>query len=491
MKKLLLLLFIVNCQLSAVNSFAQTNVSGGIFANTTWTLANSPYIVTDTVVVFPGYTLTIEPGVVVKFDTHVQLEIRQGQLIANGTITDSITFTSNATSPYPGVYEGVFVNGGTMTSQVKYCNFLYAAEALRIITPMVTGVTIKHCRVMYNIFGIGTTSPNGLIDSCEIRYNTGMGESSTYNVTHCNISNNYQGVQDGFYVANCTIDSNSYVGVYMNTGTVTNCKFRHDSIGLFNGNPLTVTNCVFTHNDFGIVPSNSTNINHSIIDSNQIGILNGRYGFSFNPHVQNETVSDCEIKYNGIGIYHNPCDNCSSQPPNNTITRNDIENDSIGILLFFRDSIYCNRICNNTAYALKYVGAANTNCVVHNYWCTPDSASTEAMIFDAHDNPSSGIISFMPIDSACSPISTSINENTGNNLPFIIYPNPAHSTFTISLNELKESAELKMYDMTGREVFTTTLNSKLQTLNPNLSNGIYLVRVKEGQKVWQEKLVVE
>jgi len=47
---------------------AQTNVHGGIYNNTTWTLANSPYVVTDTIVVFPGVTLTIEPGVTVKFE---------------------------------------------------------------------------------------------------------------------------------------------------------------------------------------------------------------------------------------------------------------------------------------------------------------------------------------------------------------------------------------------------------------------------------------
>ena len=55
---------------------SQTNVSGGIYSNTTWTFANSPYIVIDTVVVFPNVTLTIEPGVIVKFAKNTVWEIR-------------------------------------------------------------------------------------------------------------------------------------------------------------------------------------------------------------------------------------------------------------------------------------------------------------------------------------------------------------------------------------------------------------------------------
>ncbi|NBU46564.1 MAG: hypothetical protein EBS34_03810, partial [Flavobacteriales bacterium] len=73
-------------------SFGQTNVSGGIYQNTTWNLAGSPYIVTSSIVVFPGNTLTIEPGVEVfvtpdySFNTGNlrYIEIR-GNLIALGT----------------------------------------------------------------------------------------------------------------------------------------------------------------------------------------------------------------------------------------------------------------------------------------------------------------------------------------------------------------------------------------------------------------------
>ena len=44
-----------------------TDVSGVISSNTTWTLANSPYLATGYVTVNAGVTLTIEPGTVVKF----------------------------------------------------------------------------------------------------------------------------------------------------------------------------------------------------------------------------------------------------------------------------------------------------------------------------------------------------------------------------------------------------------------------------------------
>jgi len=45
---------------------AATNVSGTISTNTTWTAANSPYVMTGNVTVNAGVTLTIEPGVTVQ-----------------------------------------------------------------------------------------------------------------------------------------------------------------------------------------------------------------------------------------------------------------------------------------------------------------------------------------------------------------------------------------------------------------------------------------
>ena len=74
-----------------------THVGGTIDTDTTWTLANSPYVVDSDVTVAAGVTLTVEAGVVVKFDTDTgtgdQLIIH-GTLLAQGTSGNEIYFTS-------------------------------------------------------------------------------------------------------------------------------------------------------------------------------------------------------------------------------------------------------------------------------------------------------------------------------------------------------------------------------------------------------------
>ena len=70
-----------------------TQVSGTISVNTTWSLANSPYLVTGDIIVNAGVTLTIEPGVVVKFNAGRNLTVN-GILNAVGTVDQRIIFTS-------------------------------------------------------------------------------------------------------------------------------------------------------------------------------------------------------------------------------------------------------------------------------------------------------------------------------------------------------------------------------------------------------------
>lgn len=117
-----------------------THVSGTISANTTWTLAGSPYVLDGNVNVAAGATLAIDPGVVVKLSGIYRTLFVNGTLKALGTESQPIVFTSiqddsvggdsngdgAATSPAPGQWgQIVFQAGGA--HELRHVRVRYGA----------------------------------------------------------------------------------------------------------------------------------------------------------------------------------------------------------------------------------------------------------------------------------------------------------------------------------------------------------------------------
>ena len=76
-------------------------LAGPISVHTTLTAAGSPYLVTGNLRVNQGVQLTIKPGVLVRFDAGLALRV-EGTLVARGTASQPITFTSSAGAPTAG-----------------------------------------------------------------------------------------------------------------------------------------------------------------------------------------------------------------------------------------------------------------------------------------------------------------------------------------------------------------------------------------------------
>ncbi len=104
---------------------AATNVSGAITANTTWTAANSPYVVTGNVTVSAAATLTIEPGVVVQFGNGLGLSVA-GRLLAEGDPGQRILFTraSGATS-----WTRLDFTANALESRIAFADIEYATSS--------------------------------------------------------------------------------------------------------------------------------------------------------------------------------------------------------------------------------------------------------------------------------------------------------------------------------------------------------------------------
>lgn len=164
-----------------------TYIGGLISTDTTLTLLNSPYIINWNTMVEKGVTLTIEPGVEVRFEDFYYLQI-EGKLVAQGTKDDMIVFTSNKTSPAPGDWNAIrFMDNCDNGSSIEYCKIEYSGGSFA------WGSAI-------NIEGGIPSITNNYITKCE----GGICLSS---------EDPYQGT---FYAINNTIKNNAGRGITIN-----------------------------------------------------------------------------------------------------------------------------------------------------------------------------------------------------------------------------------------------------------------------------------
>lgn len=411
----------------------QTTVSGGIYANTTWTRLNSPYIA-DTVVVFPNVTLTIEPGVVVIVNGN--LEIRQASLIAEGTITDSITFIG--TLP-------ITTWGDTLLSSIVLFNNALSSR-------------LRYCNIKDNTMG------NFVSFGIQARMNSSADSLSIQNSYFTNTGTGLGFINGAITIDSCLFEEN-ITAIEQATGTISNSIFRVNETALSNLTSANVQNC--------IIDSNST-----------IGIRVSEGG-------NGSIVANCQIEHNAIGL---ECNSNFSSFVGNQIHNNIIEANDIGIQIksyASLDSIYCNRICNNTTYNLKLKTSFN-RIAANNYWCTNDSLAIANSIYDGYDNPSSGLLNFMPIDTVNCYLTIGILDFETQLFPFTIYPNPASDYLVVELPENHSKVEINIFNLIGD--LESSLTSGREIINIDIShlkNGAYVIQINSEDGISRQKLIKE
>lgn len=108
-----------------------TTISDNITESTTWGKGNT-YIIDGTVRVGGSQTvvITIEPGAIIKFNEGATLDIAYSEdeyatIIAKGTSSDPIIFTSNSPSPSAGDWKSINFYNGAINCEFENCSFEY------------------------------------------------------------------------------------------------------------------------------------------------------------------------------------------------------------------------------------------------------------------------------------------------------------------------------------------------------------------------------
>ena len=129
-----------------------TQISSDITQDTVWTKASSPYIVTTTVDIYQNITLSIEPGVVIKFRNETGLRVG-GNLLVNGTQSEPVLFGPETAQSVPS-WKGLDLEYIDMnTVRIKHAEFTGATSAIDAGTyPIVNKnpVIIDHVRFANN-----------------------------------------------------------------------------------------------------------------------------------------------------------------------------------------------------------------------------------------------------------------------------------------------------------------------------------------------------
>jgi hypothetical protein len=415
---------------------AQTNVSGNITTNTTWTKAASPYIISSNILISSGVTLTLQPGTIVKFNENYGFTIN-GELISNGNSSDSVYFISNSPSKN---WKGITFTSSSISSNVdvldnyisgsiiSYTSISSASSINGAIYTVNNSLLVKNSSIFNNTAnGInfsydGSFSFNKIIvKDSKIVANIGNGISfdgyrmnGTFKVINNTISNNSgNGITTGGgdgggshinYFTNNTIKNNGGTGIIANAnGTQTiNYNLIYGNLnGIYsrgNGTYSIIKNQIISNLGYGLNCIYTTHIiNNNIVVNNKGGLLfsqGGDYTVNNNLFINNNYF----VKSNGswsssINIFNNMVAKNASTSEN-LISTFQPESGTPSYKVNNNNIIY-----NNYKYLIFNERNVTSNNIdaKNNFWGTTATADVQNLVYDFNINSNKSSVDITPI----------------------------------------------------------------------------------------------
>ncbi|MCF8424421.1 MAG: T9SS type A sorting domain-containing protein [Bacteroidia bacterium] len=503
---------------------ATTQTISGSITSQTWSPSNT-YLLTGTVAVASGNTLTILPGTVIRGDKNSKacLIITKGaQINAQGTVTSPIVFTSNETSRNPADWGGVVLLGnGIVNTACSTCPTnpnTNNIEGFATVFPEIayggnnnaeSSGTMSYCRIEFAGVALSTTA------NSELNSLTMGGVGSGTKIDHIQVS---FGGDDGFEWFGGAVDAKYLISFRtldddfdtdyghagrVQFGLIVRDKDISDVAGDSNGfesdnsggtglNRLPVTKTIFS--------------NITCIGPKRDGTVALPVGEKFERAIFTRRNTAISI-HNSIMVGWEKGWHVSGTPAFDNYNAN-TNLDSLGLVQ--------NTIIASNLFPKFVHDAGGANATWYNAYAGINSIDTTKSVaqiafvnafptelydpsdfrLTANSTASNGASFSGPqFSGQVTGVKSIVNENLKS---FVIYPNPANQSTSISFNIIeKNKVTTNVYDVLGNVVSTLSQSNDFEKGNntiiintSNLSSGIYYISLDVNGAKETKKLII-
>jgi len=138
-----------------------------------------------------------------------------------------------------------------------------------------------------------------------------------------------------------------------------------------------------------------------------------------------------------------------------------------------------------------YNNTPGTIMAENNYWGTMDPDSVEAHIFHQPDDPSLGLVDYLPLFDIYTGLKKPKNLNP--NLITAVFPNPASEKLFIRINEYnaKLPYSIQLFSPSGKKVYSTISEiSFFEIPIDKFEDGVYFLNVVQDQFMDSRKIII-
>lgn len=288
--------------LCAGTAAAQTHVGGFINSDTRWMAQDGPFIVGSNIFVSNDATLTIDPGAEVQFGSNSGITIVAGELVARGTESEKITFTSFFNnSPWTNIK----FNDGTFNTVLGDSGNYISGSIIEYAIIEKGGLS----SVSTKISVVQMDRSNVFVNNSTIRHNRGGGihvdVADDINISSNHLFNNGgYGISlnnvDGSTIGDNEILNSTYAGISVFGGSGTEISRNLIKSNSSGGISITSGSAIITDNTIDENFDHGVQVKGDAVFSNNT-ISNGRSAYGLDISGGSFTLSGDRIFNNVIG----------------------------------------------------------------------------------------------------------------------------------------------------------------------------------------------